>query len=810
MGGRITDIAVPKNSYFTYYVAAASGGVWKTENNGSTWKPIFDRYSSITIGDIAIAESNSNIVWVGTGENNSLRSSYSGTGVFKSIDAGKSFQNMGLPDSHHIGRIIIHPTNPDIVYIAVIGHLYTSNEERGIYKTTDGGKTWNKILDKGKDVGFIDVSFAINNPNIIFAGAWERSRKAWDFVESGIRSGIYKSTDAGKSWKKMTNGFPNDRFVGRIGFGTSQANPKVIYALLDNQRMKAKASKADKARVQNTTGNDVDSIITGIELYRSDDLGESWKVMSSGFNNSRLYSSYGYFFGNMAVAPDNEDVVYVLGIQMAKSTDGGKNWTLNTRGTGVHGDHHAIWINPLNSNHIINGNDGGIDLSFDAGQNWQAVQNIPITQFYTVTVDNQEPYNVYGGTQDNGTWRGSSYVQAKGGDIMGLGSSSEWKFLTGGDGFYIQVDPTDHEIFYSEYQFGGLMRTIHGERKFIRPKPKNKEEKYRFNWSSPILLSQHNRLTLYFGGNKLFKSLDQGDSWREISGDLSKQNENRQGDVTFGTITTISESKFDPDLLYVGTDDGNIWRTEDAGHNWENLSKKIPDRWVSRVIASIYDQNKVYATLSGYRNDELSSYVFISTDKGENWTSLKGNLPEEPVNVIREDLKNKDILYLGTDLAVYISTDQGKTWQSLNNNLPIVPVHDLIQQEKTGDLVIATHGRGIFKFPASVVSQISDSLRQLDFHLFEIEASRFGRNMAVRGFYLIKEKVDVQIDILNKDKDVIRTIRNKEEKAGYHEFIWNGRGDNAKDRFDIVKKEKYFLRLTVDGDEVERELVFKK
>ncbi|MCB0279884.1 MAG: glycosyl hydrolase, partial [Calditrichaeota bacterium] len=644
MGGRITDIAAPKNSYFTYYVAAASGGVWKTENNGSSWTPIFDGYSSITIGDIAVSESNPDIIWVGTGENNSLRSSYSGTGVFKSTDAGKTFQYMGLPDSHHIGRIIIHPTNPDIVYIAVIGHLYTSNEERGIYKTVDGGKSWNKILDKGKDIGFIEISFAVNNPSILFAAAWERSRKAWDFVESGKGSGIYKSTDEGKSWRKLTNGFPNDRFVGRIGFGTSQAAPNVIYAVLDNQRMKAKATDADKARVQNTTGNDVDSVITGIELYRSDDLGESWKVTASGFHNSSLYSSYGYFFGNMGVAPDNPDVVYVMGVHMAKSVDGGKSWDLITRGTRVHGDHHALWINPLNSNHLINGNDGGIDVSYDAGNSWQSIENIPIAQFYTVTVDQQEPYNVYGGLQDNGTWMGSSAVKSTAGDIMGLASSNEWKFLTGGDGFYVQVDQTDPEIYYSEYQFGGLIRSNHGDSKFIQPKPKTKDEKYRFNWSSPLLLSEHNRFTLYFGGNKLFKSLDQGDNWREISPDLSKQDKKRTGDVTFGTITTISESAFSPDLLYVGTDDGNIWRTDDGGHNWQKLSEKMPDRWVSRVTASIHDEQKVFASLSGYRNDEMSSYVYVSTNKGKSWSDLKGNLPKEPVNVIREDSHNKNIL----------------------------------------------------------------------------------------------------------------------------------------------------------------------
>ena len=810
MGGRVTDIAVPNGEFFTFYVAAASGGVWKTENNGTSWTPIFDNYSSITIGDIAVAPTDKNILWVGTGENNSLRSSYAGTGVYKSIDGGKSFQNMGLTDSHHIGRIIIHPFNPEIVYVAVIGHLYTPNEERGLYKTENGGKTWEKVIDKGAHVGVIDVSFSADNPNILFAATWERSRKAWDFVEAGAGSGLYKSVDAGKTWKKLTDGFPNHEYVGRIGLGTTPANPNVVYAMLDNQKLKRPANTKEKEFSEGTTSNKIDSVITGHEVYRSDDLGETWKLMSENSKPDKLFTGpYGYFFGNLRVDPNNEDILYSLDLYLMKSMDGGRNWKNISKGTTVHADHHALWINPLNSNHIINGNDGGIDISYDGGTHWQSIQNLPIGQFYTISVDNETPYNVYGGLQDNGTWRGSSIPPSKSGDIMGLSDADKWTFLTGGDGFYVQVDPTDKNVYYSEWQWGSLMRTENGKSVFIQPKPTDKNEKYRFNWSSPLVLSSHNRFTLYFGGNKLFKSVNRGDSWKEISGDLTFNDQARKGDVTFGTITSISESPIDPDLLYVGTDDGRVWRTENGGATWVNLDKELPKRWVSRVVASKHNKDHVYLALSGYRQDEKESYLFRSTSKGDSWVSISTNLPSEPVNVIREDVENPSNLYLGTDLGVYMSMDLGTSWISLRNNLPTVPVHDLIQHPREKDLLIATHGRSIYTFKGSVLSNFTDSIRQADVHLFDLEDIEKDYVMTFPIYFHVNDEQDVTIKIMDENKDEVMVVLNSSVEKGCHSVDWNGLKHNSKSSYDTVKKGKYYVSIESDGDDILRAFYVK-
>lgn len=807
MGGRITDVAIPKGEFFTMYVAAASGGIWKTTNNGTTWKALFQHEASITIGDIAVADSDPNLVWAGTGENNSLRSSYAGTGVYKSTDGGETWALKGLTDSQHIGRIIIHPTNKDIVYIAVIGHLYTKNNERGLYKTTDGGETWKRVLFFSDSVGVIDVAFAPDNPEIVYAAAWERSRKAWNFVEAGHGSGIYKSTDGGQTWAQKTAGFPNDQHVGRIGFGTSKAAPNVLYALLDNQRMKAPAQAADKQRMANTSNNVVDSVVTGIEMYRSDDYGESWKLMSKDFKNNWMYSVYGYFFGNMAVDQQNPDIVYAGGIQLAKSTDKGQTWEYISRGKNVHADHHAIWVNPLNSNHVINGNDGGLDITYDGGESWQTIANLPIAQFYAIEVDMQSPYNVYGGMQDNGTWMGSSAVPEAYGDIMGMSPEYRWKFLTGGDGFFVQVDPTDHRTFYSESQWGVLYRTKNGVQKRIRPRPKAKGERYRFNWNSPILLSQFNHLTVYFGGNKLFKSLNQGDDWLEISPDLSKQDSTRFGDVTFGTITTISESPFDPNLLYVGTDDGNVWVTQNGGVKWTLINASLPNLWVSRMVASQYQPGRVYVTHTGYREDHFDSYIHVSDDYGQTWKALSKNAPKEPVNVIREDRWNDQILYLGTDLGAYVSFNQGTDWQVLGGGLPTSAVYDLVQHPREKDIVIGTHGRGVFKLGGEYVSALTDSIRKLRNHVFDIAPVRYSFQMTFNFVYTIGQDQAVTVEILDAKRTVYKTIQERiNQTAGLYQLTWNGLKPDASSRWDRAPKKSYYVRFRFGNRTVTRAL----
>jgi photosystem II stability/assembly factor-like uncharacterized protein len=804
MGGRITDIAVPKDSYFTFYVSTAAGGVWKTENNGSSWQPIFDNYSSSSIGDIAVSESNSEVIWVGTGENNSLRSSYAGTGIFKSTDAGKTFKHMGLSDSHHIGRVIIHPNKPEIVYVAVIGHLYTSNIDRGLYKTLDAGETWTKILDLGSETGVIDVAFAPNNPEIIYAASWERSRKAWDFKESGDGSGVHISKDSGKTWEKMNNGFPVGNYIGRIGFATTVSNPSVLYAVVDNQSKKEKASQADKERQKWANATAKDSVLVGIELYKSDDYGTNWKLVSKNLDNSKLYSSYGYFFGNMAVSPKNENQLYLMGIHTARSDDGGMNWTYVSENKGVHADFHAIWINPNNDKHIIIGNDGGIDISYDAGETWQAVKNLPIGQFYTIEVDMENPYNLYGGLQDNGTYMGSSDIGKIYSDIMGNSNKQEWKFLTGGDGFHVQVDKENPKIYFSESQWGYLYRTIGDDRKAIRPTPKNSDEKYRFNWSSPIVLSKHNSQTIYFGGNKLFKSLNRGDTWHEISPDLSDNDAEKKGNVTFGTITSISESELDPNLLYVGTDDGNLWVTKNAGFNWDKINTSVPKRWVSRIIASKHELSKVYASFTGYREDEMTSYLFSSSDYGGKWNKITGNLPIEPINVIREDLKNENILYIGTDLGVYLSTDKGKLWKSLSANMPTVPVHDLIQHPREMDLLAATHGRSVYKINADIISQYADSVYDEKAFIFNIDKMKHSYKMFKNFYFTINNQTSILAQILDSEKTLVKEYDLGTLKKGYHQVYWDGLKKDPKNRWDIVDTGDYIFRIKVKNKDISK------
>ncbi len=768
MGGRIIDIAVPKGDHFIIYASAASGGVWKTVNNGTTWEPIFDNESTLTIGDIAVSDSDSNIIWVGTGENNSSRSSYSGTGVFKSVNSGKTWKNMGLTDSHHIGRIIIHPENPDIVYVAVLGHLYTQNEERGLFKTVDGGKTWKKILYINENTGVIDLVMDPSDSNFLYAAAWQKSRKAWNFEESGPGSGIFKTTDAGKTWKQLTNGFPAGNHIGRIGIDIAASKPNVIYALLDNQAPRP-GGKAAPAKHRISSGISIKDLekmaktdflklgvkkiqeflnennvppqytaemvlgmvkkgeltpqmisrhlldasrrqfetnIIGPEVYISTDKGQTWQKANKNHINNFSYT-YGYYFGQIRIDPKNENKVYILGVPLMVSEDGGKNFK-SIGGMGVHHDHHALWIDPDNPDHLINGNDGGLNFSYDSGKTWQKVNNMPLGQFYTITYDMEEPYNIYGGLQDNGVYYSPhTWIQ---------GISEPWKLILWGDGAYVQVDPVDTDIVYTEFQFGNafrlnkkdadqkriqpdgnisrFLRRRAGKHKSIKPRVKFGEPALRFNWQTPILISPHNRFIIYLGANKLFKSLDRGDHWYPISPDLSTSPE--QGDIPYGTIAAISESPLIPGLIYAGTDNGMVWITKNNGVTWEKINKGLPKKWVSRIEASRFDRGTVYISLNGYRDDDFDKYIYKSSDYGKTWLSIANNLPCGPINVVREDPKNKNILYIGTDIGVYISIDSGKSWTTLGTGLPTVAVHDLVIHPRENDIIIGTHGRSVY------------------------------------------------------------------------------------------------------------------
>ncbi len=692
MSGRIDDIEVNPNDPTEFYVAYATGGLWHTTNNGQSFTPIFDNELVIGIGDIAV-NWKTRTIWVGTGEVNSSRSSYSGIGVYKSNDNGKSWTYLGLPETQHIGKIMLHPSNPDVAWVAALGHLYSTNKERGVFKTTDGGKSWKQTLFVDETTGAVEMDINPKNPNEIYASTWHRIRKAWDFTEGGKTSGIYKSNDGGNSWKLLTNagsGFPQGDGIGRIGLAIYPQNPKVVYAVVDNYNLRPDTSKTPKP---NTGAGPAANQIYGCEVYKSLDGGKQWKKTNE--KNIEIYNTFGYYFGKIFVSPTNQDKIVILGTSANLSTDGGKSFTSMDKGN-THADWHALWINPKRDDHMVAGNDGGCNISYDAGKNWFKANSPAVGQFYAINVDNEKPYNVYGGLQDNGSWYGKS-TNKESIDWTDEGQYA-YKRMGGGDGMQVQIDPRDHNTVYTGSQFGAYMRINKQNQgpKFLRPVPQNsKEEKPRFNWQTPILLSKHNPDILYMAGNSLFRSMNKGDDFERISGDLS--NGKKAGDVPFGTMTSISESPLKFGLIYTGTDDGVVSLTKDGGNTWTKLSGLPQGLYISRVLASSHLQSRVYVTMNGYRDDHYASYVYCSDDYGKTWKKLGNDLPMEPVNVIREDPKSSSILYLGTDGGAYASTDGGATFMQFTNNLPIaIPVHDMVIQERENEIVLGTHGRSLY------------------------------------------------------------------------------------------------------------------
>jgi len=679
-GGRIESIECPAPGSSTIYVGVGAGNLWKSVNNGTTWEAIFENESAFAIGDVSIAPSDSNIVWVGTGEVLMARSSFAGTGVFKSVDGGKSWRNMGLTDSHHVARVLIDPEDCDTVYVGALGHSYTYNEERGVFKTVDGGQSWEKVLYISEKVGVVEVLMDPEDRRTLYAVAWERDRKAWNNVESGEGSGIYKTTDAGATWERLEGGLPRGENVGRFGIAIAGSDPKIVYALLDNRAMRPEGKRP----------------VMG-EVYRSADKGRTWNKMNEDF----LPATIGYDFCLVRVSPDDVNEIYICGNVLLRSKDGGRGYErvggkvihlLPSKAKSVHVDNHAMWIDPSNGDRLLLGTDGGFYMSYDRGATWLHFNNMPIGEFYAIVLDHDEPYKIWGGTQDNGSLYGTS----KEGLIEGV---ETWTHVVGGDNYFTRVDPTDENTIYYEYQFGGLQRRDlrAGKNKGIKPKAKKGEERLRYNWMTPYIISHHNPFTLYCGSNKLFKSINRGDGWRAVSGDLTTNpGPEKQGDVPYGTITTISESPVKAGMLYVGTDDGNIHVTSDDGVGWTKISDELADKWVSRVVASRHEAERVYATLTGYREDDFGAYVFVSEDSGGTWEAIASNLPGESVNVIREDPNDGDILYLGTDLGIYVSLDGGGKWESLCNGLPTVSVHDIAIHAGEDELVIGTHGRSAF------------------------------------------------------------------------------------------------------------------
>ena len=811
-GGRIVDIEGIPSRPDALLVAFASGGLWRTDNRGGSWTPLFDRESSITIGDVAVADAEGQVLYVGTGENNSSRTSYAGTGVFKTTDGGRTWIDLGLHDSHHIGRVIVDRAHPEVVYVAALGHLYTENPERGLYRSPDGGRTWDRVLFVDERTGAIDVVQHPTKPDVLYAATWERARTAANFLESGPGSGIWRSTDSGRTWSRLAGGLPAGATVGRIGLDVTAARPDRVYAVIDNQSLRPESEPLDEdtppgaltarrlralraedlarlddvalnrflrasefpkaltaralkrevkagkitvadlvAYLQDANRDLFEREVVGSEIYRSDDAGVSWARTHEG-RLEKVYYSYGYYFGRVHADPTDAERVYFGGVPFLGSADGGRTWHgLDER--GVHVDHHALFVDPRAPNRLALGNDGGLNLSFDHGETWSKVNNVPVAQFTTLALDNAEPYNIVGGLQDNGVMRGpSTYVPGK-------SDPSAWKAIYGGDGSAVVTDPKDPNVVYAAYQFGNASRLDlkTGERKKIRPRHEltatKKEKPLRYNWVAPILLSPHSREILYFGANRLYRSFDRGETWTAISDDLTSGPE--QGDVPFGTITTIAESPKRFGILYAGTDEGKVWGSRDGGLSWADLSPGLaPSRWVARVVASAHDEGTVYVAQNGYRNDDFAPYVYRSTDFGRTWESLAAGLPAEPVNSVREDPKAAHLLYVATDGGVFVSLDKGTGWTALASGLPHVPVHDLLVHPREGDLVVASHGRSVYVAEAAPLRKLTAEVRASALHAFPIKTVKAAAN---RGYgehpWITWPRQDVIVRIAYWSKD---------------------------------------------------------
>ena len=692
VSGRMTDVeaVAPKGKNYTIYVAGASGGVWKTDNEGTTWEPVFDQAPSTSIGDVTLAPSDQNIIWVGTGEANIFRSSMAGTGVYKSTDAGKTWQYMGLANTHTIPRIVIHPENPDIVYVAASGHEWTDNPERGVYKTTDAGKTWKKVLFVDEKTGAIDLVMDPSDPNTLYAATWQRIRKKWNDPRNEpdySGSGIFKTTDGGENWEPINNGLPEARYRGRIGIDLCRSKPNVIYAFIDNYELAKQAEEGET----DSYGRPRGGTIKGATVFRSDDAGKNWTQVSDTTDYMlRLSATYGWVFGQMRVDPIDENKIYVMGLALNVSEDGGKTFR---RLRGMHGDHHGLWIDPDNTDYLVNVNDGGVAVSYDGGEHFRTFyNNLPLVQFFNVMYDMDDPFHVYGSIQDHGSRRGAVDL-SRGRDRI---PAVEWEGAPGGEGSSHAIDPTDPNIVYSAGFYGTISRTDLStkDRKSIAPKPKKGEPKLRGQWVAPFIISPHNPRIIYHGMNYLFRSLDRGEKWEKISPDLTYNVPKKMGDIPYQTIFTISESPLKFGLIYVGTDDGRAWLTRDSGRNWKEISKRLPRRWISRIVASAFGEGTVYMAQNGKRDDDFAPYLWKSTDYGKTWEDIGAGIPCGPINVVREDPKNQNILYVGTDIGAYVSLDRGKTWNVLAKNFPSTFVHDMVIHPREDILVAATHGRG--------------------------------------------------------------------------------------------------------------------
>jgi len=833
MSGRISDIAVVESSPSTFYVGTATGGIWKTINAGVTFEPLFDQEQTSSIGDVTIAPSNPNVIWTGTGEPQNRQSSPWGNGVYRSTDAGRSWVHIGLENTHHISRIQIHPSDPETGYVAAVGHLWGANKERGIYKTENGGDDWEKILFVDEHTGGIDLVMDPNDPNTLFAAMYQRQRRAWGFNGGGPGSGIYRTVDAGTTWVELTDGLPEGD-MGRIGLDIFRGDGNLVCAVVEaDARRPGQGRGTERALEDQQNG-----------VYCSRDRGETWEQLSTTNNRPMYYSQ-------IRIDPNDPERLYLGGSDLYRSSDGGRTFT-NDAADGVHLDHHALWIDPNNSDHLLLGSDGGLSVSWDRSDNWYQFRNLPISQFYEIGIDSREPYHVCGGLQDNGSWCAPSDTWSS----QGI-RTRDWYNVGSGDGFFTVMHPTDPTVMFAESQGGNLTRvdlkTM--ERSRIRPLGKanvdGKEPDLRWNWDSPILMSVHDENTIYAGANVLFRSDNLGQAWEQISPDLTyeinrdtlsimgvkgseQQMSLNDGQSGYGNLTAISESPLSNQVIYTGADDGRVHITQDGGATWVDLTDNLeglPDNvYVTRIVASYADAGTVYAAFDNHRSDDFAPYLFISEDFGNDWRIAVNGLPHSSLSALAQHPRNPSLLFVGNEIGVYVSVDNAEQWVRLDNGLPTVPVDDIKIQSRENDLVIGTHGRGIWIMDdITPLEELTPQAIASEAHLFSIQdvisynaytpqgwtpgifsASNPAMGSQIR-YHLTEDVEEVSLTITDLRGRLIRRLEGSGKK-GLNEVVWdlslqeeNSKGD-LRDPGPRVLPGTYLVQVEAGNSILEGEL----
>ena len=803
MGGRVADLAVVESDPRIFYVGVATGGVWKTENAGITFTHVFKDEETASVGDVTVAPSNANVVWVGTGEPQNRQSSPWGNGVYRSTDAGRTWTHLGLADTHHISRIQVHPRDPDVAYVAAMGHLWGANPERGVYRTTDGGDSWEQVLFVDDNTGAIDLAMDPADPRTLFVAMYQRQRRAWGFNGGGPGSGIYRTTDGGDTWTELTDGLPEGD-KGRIGLDIYRGDGNIVLALVEAD---ARAPGQGFGGGGGGGGRDQKN-----GVYRSTDRGESWEQVSTTNNRPMYYSQ-------IRVDPNDPERIYLGGSSLYRSSDGGWNFTPDAA-ADVHSDHHALWIDPADSDHLILGGDGGVSVSWDRSDNWYQLRNLPIGQFYEIGVDMRDPYHVCGGLQDNGSWCAPSDTWSN----QGI-RTRDWYNVGSGDGFFTVMHPSNPELMFAESQGGNLTRVnlATGERARIRPLPRpdddDEERDLRWNWDSPVLLSAHDDQVVYAGSNILFKSSDLGQSWEEISPDLTygidrdtlmlmgvaggdPQMSRNDGQSSYGNLTAIAESPLDPAVLYAGSDDGRLQVTRDGGATWTDVTRNVgglpPHTYVTRIVASRAAAGEVFAVFDGHRSDDFAPYIYASGNHGDNWERITDGLPATSMNALAQHPTAHNLLFAGSEVGVHFSIDGGANWHPLGNGLPTVPVDDIVVHPRDNDLVIGTHGLGIWIMDdITPLEGLGSEVMAASAHLYPVRRATSYNQYRPQGWtpgiyeapnppagarirYHLESAMDsVAITIADGAGTVVRELKGGAD-AGLNEVIWD-------------------LRLTEDG-----------